>query len=106
MTTLTAANPEVVFWLRELPPLAATPIGEHVVEASSERVLSTLAHRDELWTICHADLLEQAERRVCQEIVRLGGRYAHVISESIEPHRDAATDQAWLQGRFIYMLYS
>ena len=43
-----AADP-AIFWHRELPPLAADAIGEHVIEASSSRVSSTLARRDELW---------------------------------------------------------
>ena len=81
------------------------PWAEHVVEASSGRVSSTLAHRDELWTRCHADLMAQAHARLEQEVARLGGRYAHVLNESIDPHHDAATGEAWLQGRFTYMLY-
>ena len=72
---------------------------------SSGRVSSTLAHRDELWTRCHADLMAQAHARLEQEVARLGGRYAHVLNESIDPHHDAATGDAWLQGRFTYMLY-
>jgi len=27
------------------------------------------------------------------------------VNESIDPHHDEATDQAWLHGRFTYMLY-
>ncbi len=99
------ANPKIVFWHRELPPLAAEPLDEHIVEASSARVSSALAHRDELWLQCHADLIEQASRRLTQEVGRLGGRYAHILSESIDAHHDEITDQAWLQGRFTYMLY-
>jgi hypothetical protein len=38
-----------VYWHRELPPIDAEIIAEHVVEANSSRVLGTLAHRDELW---------------------------------------------------------
>jgi hypothetical protein len=96
---------QTIYWHRDLPPLAAEVLGEHVVEASSARVPSTLAYRDELWTRCHADLMAQARARLEQEVARLGGRYAHVLDESIEPHHDAATGDAWLQGRFTYMLY-
>ena len=103
MSAHTADHP--IYWHRELPPLAAEQLGEHVVEASSGRVSSTLAHRDELWTRCHADLMAQAHARLEQEVARLGGRYAHVLNESIDPHHDAATGEAWLQGRFTYMLY-
>ena len=106
MTTQTAANPQVTFWHRELPPLAAEALGEHVVEASSRRVSSTLAHRDELWTLLsEADLMAQAHVRLRQEVARLGGRYAHVLNESIDSHHDAITDEVWLQGRFTYRLY-
>ena len=103
MSTLTAA--QAIYWHRDLPPLAAEVLGEHVVEASSGRVPTTLAHRDELWTLCEADLMAQAHVRLRQEMARLGGRYAHVLNESIDPHHDAATGDAWLQGRFTYMLY-
>ena len=81
MSVLTAEHP--IYWHRDLPPLAAEVLGEHVVEAASGRVPSTLAHRDELWTRCHADLRTKAEARLVQEIARLGGRYAHVLNESI-----------------------
>jgi hypothetical protein len=94
-----------IYWHRDLPPLAAEAVAEHVVEAASVRVSSVLAHRDRLWTRCHADLMAQAHARLEQEVVRLGGRYAHVLNESIDPHRDAATGEAWLEGRFTYMLY-
>jgi hypothetical protein len=105
MNTQTAANPTVVYWHRDLPPLAADVMGEYVVEASSGRVSSMLAHRDRLWTRCHAGLMAQAHDRLEQEVARLGGRYAHVLNESIDPHHDAATGEAWLQGRFTYVLY-
>ena len=103
MSAHTAEHP--IYWHRDLPPLAAEPVGEHVVEASSVRVSSLLADRDRLWTRCHADLMTQADARLEQEVVRLGGRYAHVLNESIDPKHDAATGDAWLQGRFTYMLY-
>ena len=45
------------------------------------------------------------ESRLDQEIARLGGRFAHVLDERIETKRDAVTDEAWLHGRFVYMLY-
>jgi len=40
-----------------------------------------------------------------QEISQLGGRYAHVLDESIETRHDASSGEAWLHGRFTYMLY-
>ena len=103
MSAHTAERP--VYWHRDLPPLAAEAVAEHVVEASSVRVSSRLADRDRLWTRCHDDLMAQAHARLEQEVARLGGRFAHVLNESIDPHHDAATGEAWLQGRFTYMLY-
>jgi hypothetical protein len=96
VTAHIAEDRKVVYWHRELPPLAAEPLGEHTVEASSGRVSSTSAHRDELWAGCHADLMAQAHLRFEQELARLGGRYAHVLTESIDPHHDDATDEAWM----------
>jgi hypothetical protein len=94
-----------VYWHRELPPLDADAIGEHTVEAVSRRVQGTLAHRDELWDRCYADLMTQTHTRLEQEIDRLGGDYAHVLHESVDSRHDDALGDAWLHGRFTYMLY-
>ncbi|HKW03350.1 MAG TPA: hypothetical protein VJN96_26230 [Vicinamibacterales bacterium] len=94
-----------MYWHRELLPLDATLMGEHTVEANSSRVPGTIAHRDELWDRCYHELLADAERRLVQEIARLGGQYAHVHDESISTRHDEATSQAWLHGRFSYTLY-
>ena len=96
---------KIVFWHRELPPLAADLVAEHTVEASSGRVPGTLAHRDELWDQCYRDLMANAERRLVQEVARLGGHFAHVHDEAINPRHDDAAGEAWLHGRFSYMLY-
>ena len=53
-------SPEVIFWHRELPPLRAEVLGEHVIEATSSRVPGTLSHRDELWDLCFDELMVQA----------------------------------------------
>jgi hypothetical protein len=95
----------VVFWHRELPPPDAEQMGEHVVEATSARVASTLAHRDELWDRYYEDLMVQARARLEQEVIRLGGNYAHVLDESVDSRHDDVTGQSWLHGRFTYMLY-
>jgi hypothetical protein len=100
---ITARSP--IYWHRELPPLDAQPMGEHVVEASSTRVPDTIANREDLWNRRERELMESACERVREEIARLGGRYAHVFDESIEPRHNAATGEAWLYGRFTYMLY-
>ena len=94
-----------IYWRRELPPFDAHPMGEHVVEASSSHIPDTIAHRDELWRRCEDELMANAHERLCEEIVRLGGRYAHVLEESIEPRHNAGTGEAWLHGCFTYMLY-
>ena len=105
--TASTAQPmaPVVFWHRELPPLHADAIGEHIVEAASRHVPGTLAHRDEIWDQCYADLMAQARLRLAQEIDRLGGDFAHVLRESVDSRHDEARGEAWLRGRFTYMLY-
>jgi hypothetical protein len=80
-------------------------VAEHSVEASSARVPGTIAHRDELWDACERQLVADAAARLHQEISRLGGRYAHVLDERIEVKHDAVSDEAWLHGRYAYMLY-
>jgi hypothetical protein len=96
---------KIVYWHRDLPPLEANLVAEHSVEANSSRVPGTIAHRDELWNQCYQELMAAAEHRLAQEVARLGGDYAHVHDEAIDSKHDAATDQAWLHGRFSYMLY-
>jgi hypothetical protein len=96
---------KVVYWHRDLPPLKAELMAEHTVEASSRRVPGVLAHRDELWDQCYRELMAIAEDRVVQEVARLGGDFAHVHDEAIDPKHDFATGEAWLHGRFSYMLY-
>jgi hypothetical protein len=105
VSALGDANPKVVYWHRELPPLDADPIGEHTVEASSARVPGTIAHRDDLWQVCYSDLMAQTQGRLEQEVTRMGGHYAHVVDEAIDSRRDDANGEAWLQGRFGYVLY-
>jgi len=94
-----------IYWHRQLPPYDAQPMGEHVVEATSSRVPDTMARRDELWNRCRDDLMAKAGKRLTEEIGRLGGRYAHVLDESIDTRHDASSGEAWLAGRFTYMLY-
>jgi len=96
---------KIVFWHRELPPLDAELMGEHTMEATSRRVAGTFAHRDELWNRCYEELMANTQARLAQEIARLGGHYAHVHDESIDTRHDDATGEAWLHGRFSYMLY-
>ena len=49
--------------------------------------------------------MASTERRLIQEMVRLGGDYAHVHDEAIMPKHDAAAGNVWLHGRFGYTLY-
>ena len=100
-----AAGCRIIYWHRELPPFDAEAMGEHVVEAASDRVPGTLAHRDELWSQCYEDLMAQVRRRLEQEVARLGGSYAHVLNESVDSQHDDISGGAWLHGRFTYMLY-
>ena len=80
-----AVEPPVVYWHRQLPPLDAEMIGEHVLEATSGRVQGTLAHRDELWDRCYRSLIANTEERFAQEVARLGGHYAHVLNVANDP---------------------
>jgi hypothetical protein len=96
---------KTVYWHRELPPVNAEFVSEHTVEASSSRVRGTVGHRDELWDRCFEELMANAQQRLSQEVARLGGHYAHVLDESIDTRRDDATSEAWLHGRFTYVLY-
>jgi hypothetical protein len=93
-----------IYWHRELPPTDAEVIGDHTLEAVSLRVPGTLAHRDELWDRCYHDLKAQTTARLKQEMERLGGQYAHVLDEAIDTRRDQVTGEAWLHGRFTYVL--
>jgi len=102
---MTESNSKIVYWHRELPPPNAEPIAEHSVEATSARVPSTLAHRDELWDRCYEDLMANTRTRLEQEVVRLGGSYAHVLNESVDSRHDDVTGESWLHGVFTYMLY-
>jgi len=102
---MSSAVAPVVYWHRELPPLDAEPAESHVLEATSERVPGTLAHRDELWERCYESLMAHASGRLEQEVARLGGTYAHVLDESIDSRHDDATGTAWLHGCFTYVLY-
>jgi len=103
--THASATRNIVYWHRELPPLEAEPVGEHVVEAASARVPGTLAHRDELWEQCYENLMAQAGARLEQEVARLGGSCAHVLDEAVDSRHNAATGESWLHGRFTYVLY-
>jgi hypothetical protein len=95
----------IVYWHRELPPLEAELVAEHTLEANSSRVAETLAHRTALWERCYRELMTNAESRLAQEVARLGGHFAHIHDEAIEPKHDDAAGEAWLHGRFSYMLY-
>jgi hypothetical protein len=104
MSTPADTRPRI-YWHRALPPFDAEAIGEHIVEASSRRMPDTIAHREDLWNRCKDELMAHTRDRLAEEIARLGGRYAHVLDESIDTRHDTSTGEAWLQGRFTYMLY-
>jgi hypothetical protein len=98
------AGAKTVYWHRELAPLHAEPLGEHVVEADSMHVSGSLAHRGELWDRCYQDLMARLEERLHQETDRLGGHYAHVHEESIDTRHDDRSGDVWLRGRLGYLL--
>jgi hypothetical protein len=96
---------KTVYWHRDLPPIDAQPMGEHTVEATSQRIPGTIARRDALWDECQRGLVAEVELRLAQEVVRLGGRCAHVLDERIDTKRDAVENETWLHGRYTYVLY-
>jgi hypothetical protein len=96
---------KVVYWHRELPPLDGEVMQEHTIEAASDRVSGAIERHGELWHQCHGVLMERTRLRLEQEVTRLGGHYAHVVDEHIDSHRDDATGESWLYGRFSYVLY-
>lgn len=100
-----ATGSGIVYWHRELPPVNAEIMGEHTIEATSDRIEGTIAHRDELWDRCYQDLMNHAGARIGQEVARLHGDYAHVLDEVIDVQHDDAKGEAWLRGRFTYVLY-
>jgi hypothetical protein len=102
---ISEAVPKSVFWHRDLPPLDAEAVGEHTIEATSAHVRGMVGHRDELWDHCYQDLMAHTDWRLEQEIARMGGHYAHVLREKIEPKHDEVKDEGWLYGRFTYELY-
>jgi hypothetical protein len=102
---LTVEEQPAIYWHRDLPPFDAQAIAEHVVEASSPHVPDTIAHREELWSRCAGELMSTVRERLRCEITRLGGRYAHVVDESIETRHNPGAGDVWLHGRFTYMLY-
>jgi hypothetical protein len=104
-TTVGDNKRKIVYWHRDLPPLEAELIAEHTVEANSNHVPGTIAHRDELWDQCYRELIATAESRLVQEVARLGGDFAHVHDEAIDAKHDHASGEAWLHGRFSYVLY-
>jgi hypothetical protein len=105
MSASMSAGPQRIFWHRELPPLEAEAMGEHVLEATSHHIQGTLAHRDEQWNQCYESLMAQARERLLQEVGRLGGDYAHVLRETIDERHNDALGEAWLHGRFDYVLF-
>ena len=105
MESLGSIGKKTVYWHRELPPLEGEMMGEHVIEADSDRVRGMIEQRGELWHRCYAILMKHTQQRLHQEVVRLAGHYAHVLDEHVETHRNDATGESWLHGRFNYVLY-
>ena len=103
--TIDSAGGKTTYWHRELPPIEAEVLGEHVVEATSGRVRNTMVHRDELWNRCYEDLMAHARARIEQEVARLGGDCAHVLDESVDSRHNDITGETWLHGLFTYVLY-
>jgi hypothetical protein len=100
----TNSDDKLICWHRELPPNGTEAIGEHILETNSARISGHL-HSNELWDQGYANLMARTRHRLAQEVRRLGGDCAHVLSEAIIPERDERTGESWLHGRFDYVLY-
>lgn len=96
---------QVIYWRRELPPLSEQIEGEHEVEAESPHIHQEAGRRDAMWSASYGPLMEEAERRILQEVARLGGSCAHVVDEVITAKTDDASALFWLRGRFQYVMY-
>ena len=72
--------------------------------AAAERAAKAI--QDELDRLDQAFLFERSiENRLVQEVTRLGGHFAHVHDEAIDPKHDDAAGEPRLHGRFSYILY-
>lgn len=96
---------KVVYWRRDLPPLSEQIEGEHELVATSEHVHASWADREALWGQCYQSLTRRAEERLVQEVKRLGGSCAHVLSEQVTAKRDDAAETMWLVGLYRYVMY-
>jgi len=96
---------KVIYWRRELPPLSEQIEGEHEIEADSPRLHQDIGARALLWGRCYPLLLEEAERRITQEVQRLGGSCAHVVDEVITAKVDDGSAEFALHGRFRFVMY-
>ena len=80
-------------------------MNEHTVEATSSRVAGRSSTGTSSGIAATRSSWPTPVSRLAQEIARLGGHYAHVHDESIDTRHDDATGEAWLHGRFSYMLF-
>lgn len=94
-----------IYWHRDLPPLSEQIEGEHFIDAESDHVAARFADRDAAWWECHASLMRRLETRLLQEIERLGGTCAHVLTETITTKTDDKTGHYFLKGVIAYILY-
>lgn len=97
---------KVIYWRRELPPLSEQIEGEHEVEAESPHVHFDYGNRAAMWSKCYEPLMAEAEKRMAQEVLRLGGSCAHVLEEIVTAKTNDATSMFWLHGRFRYVMYT
>lgn len=98
------SEPKVVYWHRDLPPVAAEPVSEDEVEASGpHHPIGT--DEQELWARSREALLATAERRIAQEVTMKGGTFAHVSDDHVEAHSDHTIGESWLRGRYSFVIY-
>jgi len=87
---------KIVFWHRELPARGESRSGTHCRSQQQSRSRNARAScRDELWDQCYRELMANAENRLVHEVTRLGGPFAHVDDETINPKHVEAAGEAW-----------
>jgi hypothetical protein len=95
----------IVYWRRDLPPMSEQIEGTHEVEAESPHIHYDFGRRAEMWAKCYGPLQLEAEERIRQEVLRLGGSCAHVVDEAIRSKTNDAEGLFWLRGRFRFVMY-
>ena len=80
-------------------------VGEHIIEIATRRIAGSLARGDAAWDRSYDELMAEANTRLAGKVTQLGGDYARVTDETIDPRHDPKADESWLHGTFRFVLY-